>query len=243
VSSVRTSSDLVSLQKVVVIVPQVSGVIKRRLLINFKAAPEVVSPLLPDRFRPKLHEGKAVVGICLIRLEHMRPSGLPQPFGMSSENAAHRIAVEWEGGEGVFVPRRDTDSLVNQLIGGRLFPGEQHDAKFSVQDEGGAVSLEMRSSDGEVSLKVVGREAPALPSDSIFNSIQQASQFFEKGEIGYSATQDSDQLEALALKTEAWSVDPFEVDEVYSSFFSDMAGVEFDHALVMRDIPHRWERV
>lgn len=227
----------------VVIVPQVSGVIKRRLLVNFRADPEVVSPLLPDRFKAKLHKGKAVVGICLIRLEHMRPSGLPQPLGMSSENAAHRIAVEWEGEEGVYVPRRDTDSLVNQLIGGRLFPGEQHNARFQVQDDGREVSLEMKSSDGEVSLKVVGREAAALPSSSIFSSIEEASGFFEKGEIGYSATHDSDRLEALALKTEAWKVAPFKVDEVYSSFFSDMAGVEFDHALVMRDIPHRWERV
>ena len=173
----------------------------------------------------------------------MRPFGLPQPLGMSSENAAHRIAVEWEGGEGVFVPRRDTDSMVNQLIGGRLFPGEQHGANFQVEDDGEMVSLNMRSSDGEVSLKVVGRETSNLPPDSIFGELKQASQFFERGEIGYSATHDSDRLEALALKTVAWKVAPFEVSEVYSSFFSAMAGVEFDHALVMRDIPHHWERV
>ena len=62
----------------------------------------------------------------------MRPRFLPGAFGVSSENAAHRVAVLWndETGverEGVFIPRRDTDSVINRLAGGRLFPG-RHDA-------------------------------------------------------------------------------------------------------------------
>jgi hypothetical protein len=70
---------------------------------------------LPAPFRPKLHRGYAIAGICLIRLERIRPVVFPSFCGISSENAAHRMAVLWDepsGGsrEGVFIPRRDTDS-------------------------------------------------------------------------------------------------------------------------------------
>ena len=88
------------------------------------------------------------MGICLIRLEQLRPAGFPTVLGLSSENAAHRIAVEWNDGtgvprEGVFIPRRDTDSLLNRLAGGRIFPGEHHPARFSVVDVAGHIELSM----------------------------------------------------------------------------------------------------
>src|SRR5581483_8075608 len=96
-------------------IPVIKGIIKRRLLVNFRADAAVVQRLIPEPFRPKLHQGYSIVGICLIRLEQIRPVGLPALIGISSENAAHRFAVEWtdESGvhrEGVFIPRRDTGS-------------------------------------------------------------------------------------------------------------------------------------
>jgi hypothetical protein len=115
--------------------PVIQGIIKRRLLVNFRADPSVVQNIIPGRFRPKLHKGFAVVGICLIRLEKIRPRMFPGILGVSSENAAHRIAVTWTGEdgrekEGVFISRRDTDSTFNHLTGGRVFPGEHHKAAF-----------------------------------------------------------------------------------------------------------------
>jgi len=133
-------------------IPVITGIIKRRLLVNFRAAPEVVQRLLPSPFRPKIHRGYAFVGVCLIRLEQVRPAGWPSLLGISSENAAHRIAVEWtdEGGvsrEGVFIPRRDTGSLLNRWAGGRLFPGEHHPARFTVADDGRRIVFQMKSLD------------------------------------------------------------------------------------------------
>ncbi|MDQ3009459.1 MAG: DUF2071 domain-containing protein [Acidobacteriota bacterium] len=73
--------------------PAIEGIIRRRILVNYRVSPEVIQRLLPSRFRPKLYAGYAVAGICLIRLEHMRPQNLPAVVGISSENAAHRIAM------------------------------------------------------------------------------------------------------------------------------------------------------
>lgn len=77
-----------------IILPTIQGVIRRRLLINYRADAQTVRALLPAPFTPKVFEGFAIVGICLIRLEKIRPKALPFGVGFASENAAHRIAVE-----------------------------------------------------------------------------------------------------------------------------------------------------
>ena len=38
---------------------KIHGVIRRRMLVNFRVAPEVMQRQLPARFRPKLHNGMA----------------------------------------------------------------------------------------------------------------------------------------------------------------------------------------
>ena len=63
-------------------VPNVHGVIRRRLLVNFRVESAVMQRHLPSPFRPKLHDGHAVAGICLIRLEDIRPKRFPKsPLG------------------------------------------------------------------------------------------------------------------------------------------------------------------
>lgn len=231
-------------------IPVLTGTIKRRMLVNFRADPEIVQRLLPAPFRPKLHLGQSVVGICLIRLEQIRPVGFPSFLGLSSENAAHRIAVEWtddhgDAREGVFIPRRDTGSLINHLTGGRVFPGEHHAARFRVRDDGNRVDLSMRSNDGSTTVRVVGEDAKVIRTSSIFTSLAEASSFFEGGSLGYSVTRGHAHLDGLTLHPFTWEVSPFDVNEVRSSFFEDPARfpegtVAFDHALVMRDIRHEW---
>jgi hypothetical protein len=233
-------------------IPIIQGAIKRRLLVNFRADPAMVRRILPQPFQPKLHRGHSLVGICLIRLEQIRPAGLPRALGLSSENAAHRIAVEWIDAagvqrEGVFIPRRDTGSVLNRIAGGRIFPGEHHRAQFFVTDVGGRIDFAMRSLDGAVSVKVVGAESDSLPANSCFKSLREASAFFEGGSLGYSLTRDKDRLDGLLLRTLDWRLRALTVTDVHSSFFSDKqqfpdGSIEFDHALIMRDIIHEWRR-
>lgn len=161
--------------------PVIQGVIRRRILANFRVEPKVMQQQLPSRFRPKLHHNYAVAGICLIRLEHIRPRFVPESIGLNSENAAHRVAVLWdEEGvtrEGVFISRRDTNSQLNHLLGGRIFPGEHHQASFSVSESESEISLSLESTDATVVVKLEGNTANALPSTSIFSSLAEASTF------------------------------------------------------------------
>lgn len=77
-------------------IPVMSGLIDRRILVNFRVEPRVLEGLLPKPFRPKVVHGHGMAGVCLIRLKQLRPRFVPGRFGITSENAAHRIAVEWE---------------------------------------------------------------------------------------------------------------------------------------------------
>jgi hypothetical protein len=232
-------------------IPVIRGTIDRRILVNFRVDPDVLEQILPSPFRPKLINGMGMAGVCLIRLKHIRPRFLPSFPGISSENAAHRIAVEWdqdgENREGVFIPRRDTSSRLNTLLGGRLFPGVHHHARFQVDEPDDHLRVVVDSDDGRAHLLVEGHVGTELPSTSIFTSLAEASRFFERGSVGYSVTRKPGEFDGLELRSFTWRVRPLVVEQVESSFFEDQSlfpvgSVEFDSALLMRQIEHEWHR-
>lgn len=230
--------------------PELRGLIARRVLVNFRVAPEVVQHLLPTQFEPKLLNGWAMAGICLIRLEQIRPHWAPTWLGLSSENAAHRIAVRWKDQdnqvrEGVYIPRRDSNSMINYLLGGRLFPGEHHKAAFKVTDDGNAITLHAHALDSSLSIDLHSQYADKLPATSLFSSLEEASDFFKYGSLGYSETASGTHLDGIALSTKQWEVKPLHVVSAQSSYFADRkkfpeGSVEFDCALIMRNIEHEW---
>jgi hypothetical protein len=226
-----------------------SSVIERRLLVNYRVDPAVAASLLPTPFRPQLVNGWAVAGICLIRLGRLRPSWVPGWAGMRTENAAHRVAVEWDamGGRqsGVYVPRRDSNSVVTVLAGGRLFPGEHHRASFNVHETARNLHVAFASTDGTAHVSVEIRVAQQLQGSALFADLREASDFFRAGSAGFSATRDSGRLDGLELRADRWVVEPAEVISVCSSFFDDArlfppGSAAIDCALLMREIPVTW---
>jgi hypothetical protein len=229
------------------IVPTLHGVIDRRILVNFRVQPDVICKILPPQFRPKLIKNWAMAGICLIRLKDTRPRGFP--CGFTSENAAHRIAVEWEENgvthEGVFIPRRDTSSVIQAFAGEQFSLGVHHVAKFRVAEGKGKYQLQMRSNDDAVFVEVHACRASRIPATSIFASLDEASGFFARGSVGYSAARNANDCDGLELFTSRWEVEPLDVQSVRSSFFDDAkrfpkGTIYFDCALLMRNIEHEW---
>jgi hypothetical protein len=227
-------------------IPTIEGIIDRRILVNFTVDAEVAAKIIPAPFKPKLYKGKAIVGICLIRLKEMRPQGFPTWTGISSENGAHRIAVEWdENGttkEGVYIPRRDSSSWFNKIAGGRIFPGTHYHAVYDVREGNGQYHVAFKSSDG-TSISIDAEKTARLNEDSIFKNLDNASQFFEAGAVGYSP--NAGKFDGLELKTFNWKVEPLKVTAVQSSFFEDenlfpKGSVQFDNALLMTDMKHEW---
>ncbi|MBF8456629.1 DUF2071 domain-containing protein [Kaistella sp. G5-32] len=228
-------------------IPTIHGYIDRRILINFTADPKSVEKIIPFPFRPKIYKDKAIVGICLIRLKDIKPKGFPDFIGVNSENGAHRIAVEWDEKEetksGVYIPRRDTSLKINAFIGGRLFPGKHYLAKFNVQETNGNYHIDFKSSD-ETETSIDATETKVFNENSIFGTLENASDFFENGDLGYSPNKDK--FDGLRLKAYKWEVQPLEVSNVKSSFFENeeifpKGSVTFDNALLMTNIEHEWK--
>jgi hypothetical protein len=229
-------------------IPIIRGIIDRRILVNYRVDPVVLARVVPPPFRPQILEGYGIAGICLIRLRNIRPRRLPAFTGISSENAAHRIAVVWGEGNslqrGVYIPRRDSSSILNSLAGGRLFPGAHHRSRFVVRESGGDYSIDVSNPDG-THVAVAGRISTELPAGSAFGTLETASAFFMCGSLGYSATRQAGTYDGLELRSTRWEMTPLDVRHVESSWFADPAifppgSVEFDSALLMRGIPHEW---
>lgn len=228
-------------------IPTIHGIIERRMLINFCVEPHYIEKILPQPFRPKLYKGKAIAGICLIRLKDIKPKGLPDFVGVNSENAAHRIAVEWEENgvtkEGVYIPRRDTSLKLNALVGGRVFPGKHYFAKFNVIEVNDNYHLDFTSSD-DTRIEIDAIKSTEFNSNSIFETLDEVSKFFENGSVGYSP--NGNNFEGLKLETYNWEVEPLEVSHVKSSFFENetifpKGSVQFDNAILMTNIEHEWK--
>ena len=229
-------------------IPAIQGIIDRRILINYNVDEQTIRNFLPSPFEPKLVNGKGVAGICLIRLKEIRPSGLPRQLGISSENGAHRIAVTWkENGstkEGVYIPRRDTNSFLNSWAGGRIFPGVHNLAEFNVNESNGNYQVAFKSKDG-TSLSIEAEESELWNEQSLFEDLACASEFFEKGSVGFSPIPRTNQFQGLELKVENWKVSTLKVRSVQSSFFENeqlfpKGTLKFDNALLMRNITHKW---
>ncbi|BEL06653.1 DUF2071 domain-containing protein [Actinoplanes sichuanensis] len=229
--------------------PRMASMIERRLLVNYRTDPEITARLLPAPLRPRIIDGWAVAGICLIRLGAVRPASMPMPGGLRSENTAHRIAVEWDTADGiahgVYIPRRDTDSVLTTWAGGRIFPGRHHRARFDVRESTDDVQIKVDSHDDAVRIEVHARTTAALEGSRLFPGTAQASGFFRCGGAGYSATPDPARLDGVDLVAEDWQVTPVELTSVHSSFFDDPArfppgSAIPDCGLLMRDIPATW---
>src|SRR5258708_12031618 len=69
--------------------PQVRARLDRRILVNYRVDPDVLTAVLPAPFRPVVVGGHAIAGICLIRLGQIRPAGMPALARISTENPPH----------------------------------------------------------------------------------------------------------------------------------------------------------
>ncbi len=227
----------------------IKATMQRRVLVNYRVEPAALASLLPKPFRPVVVNEYGIAGICLIRLAGIRPAGLPSALGVTSENAAHRVAVEWDTATGpltgVYIPRRDTSSRLSALLGGRVFPGWHHRASFRVEEGGGLYRIEVSSDDGETDVTVEAHRSDEVMQGSVFGTIEEASRFFRCAPLGYAATRTDGVFDGVVLATEGWAIEPLQLDEARSSFFDNpdrfAAGTAVpDSAFLMAGLETTW---
>jgi len=144
--------------------------------------------------------------------------------------------------EGVYIPRRDTSSRINTLLGGRVFPGKHFHAKFDIDENAGKYHVSFKSSDGTI-ISVDAQLTDSFNPDSVFKSLAEASAFFQGGSTGYSPNKNN--YEGLLLNTFKWHVQPLKISKVISTYFENelifpKGSIQFDNALLMTNTHHEW---
>lgn len=234
------------------VLPTLEGVIRRRVLLNFRADPNVVAPLLPPPLEVLTYGGFAIVGVCLIGMEHLRPRGFPAALGLSSENMAHRVAIRFPTShgmqDGVFIWRRETDQCLVTLLGGRLFPGVHQRAGFTIDDADDRLAMDVKTEDGLADVRFEAEQSGGWDADSVFPSFTDSAEFFRRGDCGFSCSLREGRLDGLQLKTHRWEMSTIRIVNMHSVFFQDGKRfaedrIHFDCALLMRGIPHEWHEI
>ena len=156
--------------------PHLRGEIERRLLVNYRVDPHVAARILPGPFRPQLVDGYSaqLPGSASSVSAECGRQYIPRWAGLRSENAAHRMAVEWGDPStpesGVYIPRRDSNSWINTALGGRIYPGEHHHARFAVSETAEEIQVAYSAHDGSARVDVKVRLAQQLPESVLFDS-------------------------------------------------------------------------
>jgi len=132
------------------------------------------------------------------------------------------------------------------LLGGRVFPGTHHFARFTVEETDERLDVAFRAVDGTIEVRVTAVVETSLTGSRLFADVDDASRFFEAGAVGFSPGRDPSRLETVRLSTQAWRVEPCRVVSSRSTFFEDprrfpSGTAELDSALVMRKVPVVWD--
>jgi hypothetical protein len=213
--------------------PALHGRIARRILVDWMVTPERTAAALPPGLRPRLVEGQAVVGICLIELDGLRPKGLPAAIGRSVSAVAHRISIQDETGRsGVYVPRRDTPSLAAQAVGGRLWPGVHGPVAVRWTESDDRIAVTAAADDLEV--EVVVQRTSAAPIGPDLTALHASEPVaWSPGRRG--------ELEEAELRCETFQAAPVRLHRARSSWIAATFGdLDPPRALEMRNIPMRW---
>lgn len=233
--------------------PVIRGILDRRILLNYSLDPDYLKKFLPKPFRPRLYNGVGIGGVCMIRFSGLRPNLVPSFMGLDSENAAHRIAVEWESNgkkfEGVFIPKRNTASRFNYLTGGKIFPGIFQMSEFVVNEQNDRYQLEILSKHvSESMVKFDGETSAQLSEKSIFSNLESVSDFFAKGAIGYSLSADKSYFQGMELRLLEWDIKPMKINHASVKLFENcptfpVGTAKLDSAMLMRNLQHEWHRI
>jgi hypothetical protein len=119
------------------------------------------------------------------------------------------------------------------------FPGVHYRARFQVCEDESRLAMDVTSKDGQANVSFSARISGEWRGTPSFDTFDEVSEFFRKGDCGFSCTLRGDELEGLQLKTLEWSMVPMDIESQRCSFYSDpqrfpAGSLEFDCGLLMR---------
>lgn len=229
----------------------IQGRMARRLLVNATTDADVVRPLLPPAVTPAVvggDGGRALVGVCLLRVADLRPGRVPAVLGRSFDGLAYRVAVTRpDGVPAVHIVRRETADGLALAVGGRLFPGTHRRVDMDVSTD--ELRVAAGGHGGPALVVDVIDEPPGPGHASVLGDDEQASVFFSAATMATSPARRAGRHEGLRMEAPPFSVRAVRPRELVLDRLAWALGapgvgaLRFDSAFLVRDVPVRFTPV
>lgn len=225
--------------------PAMDATIERRIFVTYRADPDAVRPLVPERYDLRLTDGWAIGGVCLLRLGNTRPRHMPRWVGVSSENAAHRISIVGPDGEpAIWSPRRDTDSHLTARLGRTLYPSAPGTARFDIGQDDERFNVQAVDADGHTVASIDATRTDALATTSVFADVAALDDYYRSTRHGYSPTSDPESDGCITVDFEQGEITPLAVRRSHSTVFDPLVAAgsaALDHVVLMRQLSSTWQ--
>jgi len=108
--------------------------------------------------------------------------------------------------------------------------------------------MDVSTENGQADVRFEAASEATWEPTSIFPSFEAASEFFRRGDCGFSCSLREGQMEGLRMKTLRWEMSALRIQNPYAAFFQDEKrfppdSIHFDCGLLMRGIPHEWHEI
>ena len=232
-----------------------TGTLEHTFLLNHAVSPEKLRPLIPRVFEPDLHKGHAFFSLVIVDLRRMRPAWLPAFMGFDYVHIGYRVPVWFESNgsrrRGVYFVRSDGSKRLFNFFGNVMTYFNFQPARVRLDWREGEVAIDAscvpeEKCDVHVVLDTKNRH-DALPANSLFDSLEEATTFFTELEQGFWFDQQRNEVNIVVIERPHWPIKPIQAKEYGAQFFQD--GNAFDTTTAKPDVfyhvqgvPYVWRR-
>lgn len=151
--------------------------IRHCLLVNHRVEPDVLAAVLPEPLVPAVHLGQAWVTVVVVRLEKMRPAGLPPAVGVTDDQLLFRAMVELDGRRGAHFLRSEARSGAVAAVASTVSSFNYHRSSVRLAvgaDRIGLVPRRRGAVADAVASFDIGAASTELPASSSFARLDEA---------------------------------------------------------------------
>jgi hypothetical protein len=224
------------------------------LVLTYAFPAELLTPLLPRGLELDTFGTYGFLAVATVQTRALRPSVLPEQFGMSFFLTGYRIftRLKTTNGQvlrGLKILRSDTDRRSMVRWGNLLTHYGYQMAEVVSRITGDLLEIQVRSSNGHADLDLtadISRLPAPLPEGSPFPDLAAARRF--AGPLPHTFDYEPESSSMLVVRgvRQHWDPQPISVTVRKNTFLDQMPFNRtpplLANAFYLKDVPYRWER-
>lgn len=210
----------------------ITGRMTQCVQLTYRTPSKTVQHLLPKGLELVTRGPWAFWNVMACRVEHVRPTGLPEAIGLNYQQVSYRLLTRAmnhraEVVEGFTFMHSDVDSTAANLLGNRLSDMRIHPAKLTLKPTDCGFEIEVSNTQaGKSDLMIKAANAPAQHlQDSCFPTIADTSAFARHTPDGL-AVEEREGARLLKVtrvqRQGAWVQTPLRIEEAQLGYFDSI---------------------